>query len=63
MLSLITILIEVLYFVVFQLYNGGQTFGKKITKIKVVSESNDLTMNQMIFRSLLSNYILVFSSS
>lgn len=58
-LSLITILLEVIYFVVFQLCNNGQTYGKKIMKIKVVSDEGDLNMNQMIFRSLLSNYILV----
>lgn len=58
-LTLITILLEVIYFVVFQLCNGGQTYGKKIMKIKVVSDDGDLTMNQMIFRSLLSSFILV----
>lgn len=58
-LSIITILLEVIYFVVFQVANGGQTFGKKIMKIKVVSEDGNLDMNQMICRALLSNFILV----
>ena len=58
-LSIITILLEIVYFVVFQLVNGGQTFGKKIMKIKVVSEDGSLDMNQMIYRSLLPNFILV----
>ena len=58
-LSIITILLEVIYFVVYQLFNGGQTIGKKIMKIKVISENGDLDMNQMIYRSLLSNFILV----
>ena len=58
-LSIITILLEVIYFVVFQLANGGQTIGKKIMKIKVVSNDGSLDMNQMIYRSLLSNFILV----
>ena len=58
-LTLITILLEIIYFVVYQLANGGQTIGKKIMKIKVVSEDGELDMNQMTYRSLLSNYILV----
>lgn len=58
-ISLITILLEIIYFVVFQLYNGGQTLGKKLLKIKVVSNDGDLFMNQMIFRSLLANFILI----
>ena len=58
-LSIITILLEVIYFVVYQVANKGQTIGKKIMKIKVVSENGDLDMNQMIYRSLLSNFILV----
>lgn len=57
--SIITILLEVIYFVVFQLYNKGQTLGKKIMKIRVVAEDGDLFMNQMIYRSLLSNLILM----
>lgn len=57
--SLITIFLEVLYFVVYQFYNGGQTFGKKLMKIKVISIDKDITMNQMIFRSLLIDSILL----
>ena len=51
--------VSILYFIVFQLYNKGQTLGKKILRIKVVSDSGELTMNQMIFRSLLINSILL----
>ena len=58
-LSIIIILLEVIYFVVFQLANGGQTIGKKIMKIKVVGDGDSLDMNQMIYRSLLPNFILV----
>jgi len=58
-LSLITIVFEILYFVVFQIYNNGQTLGKKLMKIKVVAQNGDLSMNQMIFRALVANSILV----
>lgn len=59
-LSLITIFLNILYFVVFQIKNDGQTIGKKLLKIKVSSnDGNQLTMNQMIFRSLIINSILV----
>lgn len=60
LLSLITIFLNILYFVVFQIKNNGQTIGKKLLKIKVSSRDGDgLTMNQMIFRSLIINSVLV----
>lgn len=58
--TLITIVFEILYFIVYQLYNGGQTIGKKFMKIKVESiDGKSLTMNQMIFRALIINSILL----
>ena len=59
-LSFIEMILYVLYFIVFQLYKGGQTIGKRMMKIKVISEDGDLSMNQMIFRSFLANS-LIFS--
>ena len=58
-LSLITIFLNILYFVVFQVKNNGQTIGKKLLRIKVSSQDGNLGMNQMIFRSLIINSILV----
>ncbi len=59
-LSLIVIFLNVLYFVVFQIKNNGQTIGKKLLKIRVSSkDGQELTMNQMIFRSLIINSILI----
>ncbi len=58
--SLVTLFLSILYFVVYQYYNSGQTIGKKILKIKVVSnDDRDLTMNSFIFRSLIINSILI----
>ena len=54
-----SLFVEILYFVVFQIYNSGQTIGKKIMKIKVISNNGELTMNQMIVRSLLINSVLL----
>ena len=57
--TLISIILSIGYFIVFQLYNKGQTLGKKLLKIKIISDDKELSMNQMIFRCLLSNFILV----
>ena len=57
--SIANILFKVLYFIVYQIYNNGQTIGKKIMKIKIVSDSGELLMNQMILRSMMNNFIFV----
>ena len=57
--SLVSIFVGICYFVVYQTYNKGQTLGKKLLKIKVVSDDGDLFMNQMIMRSFLANFILI----
>lgn len=55
----ITVILEILYFVVYQLYNDGQTLGKKSMKIKVVSNDGELTMNTLIARSFLIDSIFL----
>ncbi len=58
--TLISLFLEILYFVVYQFYHNGQTIGKKLMKIQVISTTDSaLTMNQMIFRSFIINSILV----
>ena len=58
--TIIQIALIILYFVVFQFYNKGQTLGKKIFRIRVVkSDGQELSMNDMIFRSFIINSILV----
>ncbi len=57
--TFVTLLLSVLYFVVYQLKAGGQTLGKKLMKIKVVSKDGELSYNQMIFRTFISNFILI----
>lgn len=57
MSMVIGVVVFILYFSVFQFYNKGQTLGKKLMKIRVVSDNPDskLSMNQYIFRSLIIN--------
>lgn len=56
-LSIITVFLEILYFVVFQFYFKGQTIGKKLVKIRVENIKGELTINNLIFRSLIINSI------
>ena len=51
--SLIDIAISILYFIVLPLYNNGQTFGKKLMKIKITSDSKLLFSNSLIIRYFL----------
>lgn len=58
--SLITITLTILYFVVYQYKKQGQTIGKQLMKIKVVgSEDQKLTTNNYVIRALIINSILV----
>ena len=59
-LSLIIIVMLILYFIVYQTYNNGQTLGKKLLKIRVVSETSDLNMNQMILRAFVVDNLLLY---
>ncbi len=48
--TIISIVLTVTYFAVFQKYNGGQTLGKKITSIKI---SNDLSLPKYLLRTII----------
>lgn len=51
-----------IYFIVFQYFNKGQTIGKKILNIKVVSNSNEkLTIFSCVVRSLIINNLFSIS--
>lgn len=57
---IIEVVLIILYFIVFQFYNKGQTFGKKLMKLRVVSTKGDkLTLNQVAYRALIINSILI----
>ncbi len=51
---IIEVVILILYFIVFQFYNKGQTIGKRLLRIRLVSENDgDVSMNQYILRSFI----------
>ena len=56
--SILGIVVYILYYVVFQYKNNGQTFGKKLMGIKVIKDDGELTINDFIFRSFIINTIL-----
>lgn len=57
---IIQITLIVLYFTVFQFYNKGQTFGKKIMKIRVVSvDDRPLTFNDYLYRAFILDSVLI----
>ena len=54
------ILVSVLYYVVLPIFMNGQTFGKRMFKIKIVSTIGNLNSNQLIFRSFVADYVLLY---
>ena len=59
-ISIVGVVISLLYYVVYPCYNNGQTFGKKLMKIRI-KKTNDkeLSMNDLLIRSMINNSILV----
>lgn len=58
--AIIDIVLSIGYFVIFQYRNNGQTFGKKLMKVKIVSVNDEeLTLNYFVYRALLLQSILV----
>ncbi len=58
-LSIISVVLYTIYFVVIPYYNNGQTFGKKIMKLKIVSnKGKKLSMNNYLIRALIVDSIL-----
>lgn len=56
--TVLGVVIYILYYVVFQYKNNGQTLGKKLMKIKVVKDDGEISINDFIFRSFIVNSVL-----
>ena len=57
---IVEVVLLILYFIVFQFYNKGQTFGTKLMKLRVVNNNgNELTLNQVTCRALIIDSILI----
>jgi len=56
--SVTGIVVYILYYVVFQYKNNGQTLGKKLMGIKVTKENGEISINDFIFRSFIVNSVL-----
>ena len=55
----INVLLIIVYFIVFQYLNKGQTIGKKLLKIKLVNEDKkEISLKQMIIRGIMIYSIL-----
>ena len=58
--TIVSLMCILLYFVVIQFYFNGQTLGKKIMKIRTVSNNNkNLTILNFLIRSLIVNEVLI----
>lgn len=55
----ISCVLYILYFIVFQLIQKGQTVGKKIMGIRLKSKDGNLKIGQIVLRSILINNILI----
>jgi len=58
--TIVSLMSILLYFVVFQFYFNGQTLGKKLMKIRVISNNNkDLKIFNFFIRSLIVNEVFI----
>ena len=57
--KIVTILLSILYFGLLQFYLKGQTLGKRLIKIRVESDDGELTINQLLFRALIIDSIVL----
>ena len=57
--KIVTVLLGILYFGLLQFYLKGQTLGKKILHIKVKSDDGELSINQLLFRALIVDSLIL----
>lgn len=58
-INVLSIILIIAYYIIFQFLNHGQTIGKKLMQIRVVSkENNEVTFKQLLIRSLFIYFII-----
>ena len=58
-ITLVSIAISLLYYVLYVYKNDGQSIGKKMMKIKIQKKDKELTMNDLLFRTMILQGTLV----
>lgn len=58
LVTIISVLFSIMYFMYYQFKNDGQTIGKRIMKIKIVKDAGKLELDDLVVRSLLIDGIL-----
>lgn len=56
--NLILVGLYFLYFIVFQRYNNGQTLGKKLLKIEIISDEDEVSFKSLLIRGIILYPIL-----
>ena len=57
--TIIGLVMSIAYFIIFQFFNGGQTIGKKLMKIRIRKQDNGiLKIQDIIIRTLIINSII-----
>lgn len=56
---IVEVLLGIGFYIIVPLYSSGQSIGKKLLKIKIISDNGELSSNQLVFRSFIANSLLV----
>lgn len=56
---IVEVLLGIVFYIIVPLYSSGQSIGKKLLKIKIISDNGELSSNQLVFRSFIANSLLV----
>jgi len=55
--TIVAMIVAILYYIVLQYYTKGVTLGRLLTHTRLESDDGELSINQLVFRSLLMNFI------
>ena len=57
-INIVSVLLSIAYFIVFQYLNRGQTIGKKLMRIKITENNKEPSLKAMVIRTIIINSIL-----